>query len=108
MDLLQLQCGSGTNFWELPYNIYVPLAPDGCIKFTWEATSSTPITVKGRNLTVSPAHRGDTHIIDALVKSGCHGTDLLEMNDCRIHLGVTLLSDMVTADGTMILPTMYK
>jgi hypothetical protein len=45
MDLVQLHIGAELPFWEVPFEQYGCLAPDGWMKQTWEALNETPITL---------------------------------------------------------------
>ncbi|MGL5936442.1 MAG: hypothetical protein ACRCZI_12575, partial [Cetobacterium sp.] len=73
MDLVQFHVGSAANFWELPYEEYGALAPDGWMKHTWESLSKTPLTLKGRftrhgdGLRLEEEVRGKLNIISILL-----------------------------------------
>ena len=65
MELLQAHIGSDQPFWELPFEMYGHLAPDGWMKSTWEALSDTRLTLKGPDITVKTKRQNDMHLMDA-------------------------------------------
>jgi hypothetical protein len=70
MDLVQFHVGSGVTFWELPFQEYGCLAPDGWIKHTWEALSLTQLTLKGPNLGLPNERERDIPLMDAFIAQG--------------------------------------
>jgi hypothetical protein len=50
LRVMQFCIEYSVTFWELPFQEYGNLAPDGWMKNTWEALSKTALTLKGPNL----------------------------------------------------------
>ena len=109
MDIMQVHVGSEVNFWEMPYEMYSSLAPDGWVKHTWEAQSKTAITPRGVQLAVSPERPNDQFLMDVFLFSGLYNPDQIQqLQDCRLFLRVTTLSHICTADGTHIHPKAWN
>ena len=103
MDCIQYYIGSDQNFWELPFELYGFLAPDGWMKSTWEALLDTSLTIKGENLATRPQREHDTHLMDVFVHlPTMDRSTLLTLQKCRLFLGVSTLSEICTADGAFI------
>ena len=102
-DLVQLHIGSEFPFWELPYEDYGLLAPKGWIKHTWMQLAETRLSIKGEDgLTSPPRRTGDIYLMDAFIAQGYSDNDILALNDCRLYLQATTLSDLCSADGLSI------
>jgi hypothetical protein len=99
MDLVQFHVGSTATFWDLPYEEYGILAPDGGIKHTWEALSKTPLTLKGPNLGLPNEREKDAALMDAFVAEEYDQKTLIILNECRLYLRVSHLSQISTACG---------
>ncbi len=81
MELVQLHVGSDQPFWQLPYDCYAPLAPDGWIKRTWEALSQTPLTLSGPDITQPKQREHDQHLMDVFVAMNPSPAQLPSLQD---------------------------
>ena len=104
MELVQLHVGSKINFWELPFPAYGFLAPVGWMKHTWESMSSSTLVLKGPAISIPRRRQRDVYLMDAFVDTISDQTTLKQINECRLFLHATTLSDISTADGTSIDP----
>jgi hypothetical protein len=102
MNLVQFHVGSTITFWELPFEEYGMLAPEGRMKNTWEALSHTSLILKGPNLGIPNEREGDTALMDAFVAQGYDQGMLITLNECRFYLAASHLSHISTANGTQI------
>jgi hypothetical protein len=102
MDLVQFHVGSSVTFWELPFQEYGCLAPEGWIKHTWEALSDTQLTLKGVNLGLPDERIKDTALMDAFIAQGYNEAKLTILNECRFYLGASHVSHISTACGSRI------
>jgi hypothetical protein len=102
MDALQFHIGLSVTFWELPFEEYGPLAPEGWMKHTWEGLSHTTLMLKGPNLSLPDEREGDVALMDAFVAQGYDRAMLTCLNDCRLFLGASHLSHLSTACGARI------
>ena len=102
MELVQLYVGSQESFWLLPYQWYGCLAPEGWIQHTWQCYDETPMTLKGPSIAQPPKRRGEIFLSDAFMEAGYSEEQRLILRDCRLRLEVTMLSEIVTADGAYI------
>jgi hypothetical protein len=102
MDLLQFHIGSTVTFWELPFQEYGCLAPEGWMKHTWEALSLTQLTLRGPNLGLPNERLHDVSLMDAFVAQGFGEQCLITLNECRLYLGASHLSHISTACGSRI------
>jgi hypothetical protein len=102
MDLVQFHIGSTVTFWELPFQEYGCLAPEGWMKHTWEALSHTQLTLKGPQLGLPNEREKDESLMDAFVAQGFDDKRLITLNECRIYLGASHLSHISTACGSRV------
>jgi exonuclease III len=102
MDLVQFHVGSSVTFWELPFEEYGALAPDGWMKHTWEALALTQLTLKGPDLGLPNERRRDASLMDAFVAQGYDSKKLTVLNECRFYLGASHVSHIATACGSRI------
>ena len=105
----QLELGSGTPFWDLDYQQWAPLATtDTWIANTWKDLGTTPLHLSGPHL-ISPLQReNDCHLMDWFMALNLTADALKQVNCCRMHLKVTTLSDIATADGKAIHQAAYN
>lgn len=101
-DLVQWYVGSEVNFWELPFQIYGFLAPTGWTKATWKQLSETNLVIKGPNLAVPKLREKDAYLIDAFIDLNLPHAQIETLNNCRMYLGVTRLSEICTVCGSRI------
>lgn len=99
MDLVQMYVGSEINFWELPFEQYGSLAPNGWMKHTWESLSQTSLVIKGPPLAFPRRRQRDMFLMDAFVDMNYDHDTLATLNECRLFLHATTLADICTADG---------
>ena len=69
---------------------------------TWRDLDATTLSLKGPCPTIAPARIHDSHIMDLLMLHEEDPKELVKLNNIRLRLGLTLVSDMVTADGTRL------
>jgi len=67
MEAMQCHLGSEIPFWELPFELYGNLAPEGSMKFTWQHLSPTSLTLRGSIAVVTPKRQRDVFVMDVLV-----------------------------------------
>ena len=108
MELVQAYVGSDQTFWDLPFDMYGHLAPEGWIKNTWKALSETGITLKGPNLAVPTKRVRDVHLMDAFVDQGFDEKKLATLQKCRMFYGADTLADISTACGSRIDQTVWE
>lgn len=102
IEAIQLHVGSQHPFWELPFPQYGMLAPSGWIANTWESLQETPLSIKGQDITISARRERDVWLMDAFIALNVTEDDLLLLNDCRLYLQATTLSDICSANGQVI------
>ncbi|MGL5936607.1 MAG: hypothetical protein ACRCZI_13415, partial [Cetobacterium sp.] len=102
MDLVQFHIGSTVNFWELPFEEYGSLAPDGWMKNTWQALSQTTLSFKGPQFGLLDEREDDRALMDAFVAQGYDTKTLTTLNECRFWLAASHLSHISTANGLEI------
>ena len=107
MELVQVHVGSATPFWDLPFSEFGKLAPRGWLKHTWEALDESPLSLRGPLATEPSLRQHDVHLMDVfardpVLKQKERAKDLLSLQNCRLFLGVTRLSEIATAKGTQI------
>ena len=108
MEIVQCYVGSEKPFWDLPYKLYGPLAPTGWIDFTWSELSETTLSLKGPLDTVKANRIGDVFLIDELIRLNWPIAKIQVVNNVRIYLGITLLSQCCNAAGTHISSDVWR
>jgi hypothetical protein len=100
-EALKLELGTNgfllSNSWDLS-----PLATDSWIKSTWEFVVKHGICIEDDLLEFQPLRHLDQLLIPTFCRLGYHGASLRYLNQCRLFLRVTWLSEIVTADGRRI------
>lgn len=77
IEMVQTYVGSDQPFWEMPFEQYGHLAPEGWIKHTWKAMADTGITLRGPNIAVPTKRANDVHLMDEHDKVYFNGSQLL-------------------------------
>ena len=72
------------------------------IKNTWQALSTSSLTLKGPPITQPSQRLHDHHLMDVFLSMDPDTSDLQALQDCRLFLEVTTLSDTCTARGSRI------
>ena len=108
MELVQCYVGTQKPFWDMPFSDYGHLAPQGWMAFTWQELSSTDLSLQGPLATLLPRRHGDVSITETLVAKGIEASKRKLLNEVRLHMGVTYLSDLCNAAGTHILPDIWE
>ena len=103
MELVQVHVGSAQPFWQIPYSSAGFLAPAGWIQHTWEAMEEYELVLQGPLATVSTKRSNDSHLMDIVRDCGKFTeAQMLSINNCRMHLGVTCISDLASISGTRV------
>jgi hypothetical protein len=85
------------NPWSL-----APLAADSWIKSTWQFVQEYGIEIQDDIEEFWPLRDFDQLLIPTFYRLGYRGSDLVRLNQCRLFLQVTWLSEIVTGDGKSI------
>ena len=102
MELVQCYVGTEKPFWEMPYSDYGPLAPRGWMAFTWKELAATSLSLRGPLATAKPNRQGETTISETWVARGLEVSLRMQLNEVRLHLGLTYVSELCTAAGTHV------
>ena len=100
MEAHALEIGSGTPFWDLPYDTWQPITTWSWITQTWKEISSSPLSLKGPLPLPQLQRDNDVFLMDALVQAGVYTNhQLSRLNNCRMHLRIVTLADACSANG---------
>jgi hypothetical protein len=83
--------------WDL-----APLAAESWIKSTWKFAQEYGIEIQDDIDDFRPLRLSDQLLIPTFYRLGYRGTELVRLNQCRLYLRVTWLSEIVTGDGKNI------
>ena len=108
MELVQCYVGSAKPFWDLPFADYGNLAPRGWMAFTWHELSETNLSLHGPLATIKPRRQGDRSLTDLWVDKQVEPSKRKLLNEVRLHLGVTYVSDLCNAADTHIHPGVWN
>jgi hypothetical protein len=105
MSSLQLLTGSHIPFFHLPYTKYAKWIESSWLTSIWECVSRVKFTLIIRNSWVPVLQRtNDLSLMAFFVSLNFKPKQLIALNRCRLYLQVIFLSDIVSADGTTIIP----
>ncbi len=104
-ELVQWYVGSDQTFWDLSFDQYGHLAPAGWVASTWEHLSSSTLSLKGRDLSLPRLCNQDKHLMDVFIAKYTDTAKTTRLNNCRLYLGVTRLSEITMACGKRIDPS---
>jgi hypothetical protein len=100
-EALKLELGTNgpllSNSWSLAV-----LATEGWIKSTWQFASESNIKILDDIPDFQPIRVHDQLLIPTFCRLGYRGQMLRQLNQCRIFLKVSWLSEITTADGIRI------
>jgi hypothetical protein len=97
-EAFKLQMGCNGNIFSFP-TMLSTLATNSWIKSTWEFAQENQITIMDDIPDLQPLRIGDRLIIPTLAILGFSAPDLALINQCRLFLQVSWISECVTADG---------
>ena len=104
IHLLQLQIGTNTNPFHLPYSKYGHLAPQSWVTSYWESLEKFPVRLHMDYNSIPLPRQFDSTIMSFLLPHMPAASTVTSVNRCRCYLNVLFLSDMATADGKSIDP----
>ena len=109
MGTTQLECGVETPFFSLEAATWHPLVTKTWISHIWQECQPKDIEIRfHRDLFWTPSAQREHDICIMTVAAQLYdGTDLFKINQCRIALKVTYLSDITSVDGKRILQAYY-
>jgi hypothetical protein len=97
-EAMKLELGTNGYLLSNPWAL-APLATEGWIKSTWKFAVEYGVTIKDDLPEFCPIRLFDRLLIPLFHNLGFHGQSLRCINQCRIFLRVTWLSEITTADG---------
>jgi hypothetical protein len=82
--------------------ILEPLATPSWVTHTWKFLHEYKISINDDLPDFTPPRENDSLLIPLFVKNGYSGKELCYLNQCRLYLQVTWLSELATGDGTKL------
>lgn len=105
LTYLQLICGSVTPVLSLPYDKYCKWVEPTWLQSFWGFISKVGYDIHVHQQWLPILPRKNNHaLMDHFMKLGYSASQLATLNRCRIYLQIIFLSDIVSADGRMIIP----
>jgi predicted RNA-binding Zn-ribbon protein involved in translation (DUF1610 family) len=78
------------------------IATESWIKSTWQFAQEYGISIQDDIEDFQPLRENDQLLIPTFVRLGYRGSDLIKLNQCRLFLKITWISEVATGDGKMI------
>ena len=105
IDFSQLQCGLPTPFYNLPYSQWETLITPSWFTHLWSLLSlcSISLSITGTWHYIPP-RPNDIFLMELLLPHLPSTSVHYCINACRLHLQILTLADLVTLDGTRVLP----
>lgn len=110
MSTTQIKCGSSEPFFNLDANIWHNLVTPMWISHIWQECQPAGIELRFHKdcfWVPKPVREHDISIME-VAETMYSGTQLSQINMCRIALQVIFLSDIASVDGRRILLSYYK
>ena len=109
MSHLQLHIGLESSFFTCAYPPYAKWVEHNWLTSIWKHMHQLQINVEvERHWTPEKARQHDLILMDEFMKYNFTPMQLRLLNNCRLYLQVILLSDITTADGRHILPSVIQ
>jgi hypothetical protein len=106
---LQLQVGSSTPVFALPYIKYQKWIDKMWLTSIWQFLNSIKATVEiERQWVPQVCREHDQIIVDIAITLHFNPSQLARVNHCRLYLQVLTVSDITTADGISLLPSAWE
>jgi hypothetical protein len=99
LEELQLEIGLPCSFLSYKYSTFRILATHSWLAATWQFLSESDSTVHNPIHKPAPACDNDCFLMVCFAAHGYSGSNLRDLNICRMHLHALRLSDLCTADG---------
>jgi len=110
MSMTQLECGVYKPFFDLDPAIWFPLVTPTWTACLWRDSKTANIDIKLHSdifWTPAAPRKNDICIMD-VASTMYRDHHLVQINQCRVYLQVTFLSDIASVDGTRILLLYYN
>ena len=107
-ETLRLELGTDHYPLDLPYHRWGHLATPTWLTFTWQGLSEQGLRVTDTTASPTSPRRNDIPIMDFLVTKIQDKSTLSVLNHCRLFLHLFWLSDLVSADGELLDPSLIK
>ena len=104
MESLVLELGSGKPFWDLPFELWGPLATECWLAKTWKHLDTTDLALRGPVATIPLQRTQDSYLMERFVEAGYRKGNLARLNRIRMTLHVVTVADIVSADGLTLEP----
>jgi len=105
-ELLRLETGHPEDFTDVPYDKLQSCVSPSWITTLWKFCHQHGISITCPVGKLSLARQGDAFLMPTFART-YSSSDLRVLNQCRMFLKAITLADLVTLDGTRILPTAY-
>jgi len=103
-----MSCRDCEILWDMPFTECGHLALRGWMAFTWQELSETSLLLKGPLATIPPRRALDLFVNEVMVRGKWEPSCCKLLNEVRLHMGVTYLSDVCNAAGTHILRDVWN
>ena len=101
-EQMRLEAGLSGWFTDHDFATHESLITDSWIKTVWKFADRFQIKIHDSEAQLSLLRANDQFLMDAFVRAGFRGADLLQLNICRMFLHAVTLSDIATVSGSEI------
>ena len=102
LESLRLELGCNGSLMELPYDTFGGLATPSWVVHTWSFLITHHLRLELSVPELALHRKNDALLIPLFVAQGYRGSELRQLNLCRMYLKVTSLSDICLGCGTQI------
>ena len=104
IEQAKVEIGVCGNVLTQPFDLYGYLLTDSWIKGVWQEVFHTSIHVIEQTESLKPKQDNDILLIEQFTSIGYSKGKMTLLNQCRVYLQVTTLSDLTSGDGCYLLP----
>jgi hypothetical protein len=108
MEQLQLELGLPGSLLQLDYSVLNDLATNCWLKTVWNFAWTHEIDITDTGPRLTSYRRNDQFLMEEFTRHGKKGHELKKLNECRMFLEVTNLSEITSVDGKFIKDTAWK
>ena len=100
LESAQLEIGIGRSIFQLDFQRYGMLLTDCWVKHLWLFTQTNNIIILDRTTNFpTPQREHDVFLMEVMAHEGFSKKKLLQINRCRLYLGVLTVSDVMNGYG---------
>jgi hypothetical protein len=108
IENLKLESGLPGSPFDHPFETFSPCITISWIRNLWAFLDAYPVTLRDNTASLFLQREHDIFLMQTFVHHGYRKQDLVFLNQCRMFLSATTLTDISTADGQFIIADAWE